>query len=129
MLEQKEMVFNGKTYILAKFPAVAGRRIVTQYPMSALPKVGDYQTNEDIMLKIMCYVGVKINDTNTIMWLKTQDLVDNHISDWETLMRIEWAAMEYNCSFFQNLNGSICGNVSSFVTHAFVEPGMKPARV
>ena len=109
MLEQKEVTVNDKIYILSKFPAVAGREIVTQYPLSATPKIGDYQTNKDIMLKIMCYVGVKVHNTNTTLWLKTEDLVNNHITDWETLMKIEWLMMEYNCSFFQN------GKISNFL--------------
>lgn len=109
MLEQKEITINDRVYILSKFPAVAGREIVTQYPISAVPKLGDYQTNKEIMLKIMCYVGVKVNNSNTTLWLKTEDLVNNHIPDWELLMKIEWTMMEYNCSFFQN------GKISNFL--------------
>ena len=31
-----------RRYILSKFPAVEGREIVAKYPISALPKLGDY---------------------------------------------------------------------------------------
>jgi hypothetical protein len=106
MLEQKEIEMNGKTYILSKFPAVAGREIATQYPLSAIPKLGDYQTNKDIMFKIMAFVAIK---TTTTIWLKTEDLINNHVSDWETLVKLEYAMMEYNCSFLQG------GKISSFL--------------
>jgi hypothetical protein len=112
VLEQKEIEVNGKTYVISKFPAVAGREIVTQYPLSATPKLGDYQTNESIMLKIMCYVGVKVRDSSTILWLKTRELVDNHIPNWEDLMKVEYAAMEYNCSFLAD------GKISEYLTLA-----------
>lgn len=49
-----------KTFILSKFPAIAGREIVTQYPTTGAPKIGDYKTNEALMLKLMAYVAVPI---------------------------------------------------------------------
>lgn len=96
-----------KTFILSKFPAVAGREIVTQYPFSGLPKVGDYATNEEIMLKIMTYVSA-VTDGGTVP-LVTREAINNHVPDFEVLIRIEWAMMEYNCSFFRN------GKASTFL--------------
>lgn len=89
-----------KTYVLSKFPAIQGREIIAKYPLSAMPKLGDYAVNEETMLKLMAFVGVTIGD-NTLP-LTTRTLVDNHVPDWETLARIEMAMMEYNCSFFAN---------------------------
>jgi len=109
LLEPIEKVIDGKTYILSKFPAVAGREILTQYPLSAAPKIGDYATNETMMLKIMCYVGVPMEVGIPTLMLNTKALIDNHVPNWETLLKIEWAMMEYNCSFFQN------GRISTFL--------------
>lgn len=89
-----------KTFILSKFPAIAGREIVTQYPLSGAPKLGDYQTNEALMLKLMAFVAVKTDNGPLI--LSTRELVNNHVPDFETLLKLEWAMMEYNCSFFRN---------------------------
>ncbi len=108
LLEPKETVINGKTYILSKFPAIAGREIITQYPISATPKLGDYEVNKRIMLKIMSFVGIP-GSGNQSMQLTTEELVNNHVPDWETLMKLEWEMMEYNCSFFRE------GRVSSFL--------------
>lgn len=90
-----------RTYIISKFPATDGREIVTQYPMSGLPKIGEYKTNEALMLKLMGFVGVPRDGADPLV-LSTKQLVNNHVPDFETLMRIEWAMMEYNCSFFRN---------------------------
>jgi len=100
MLEKKTIEIDGKHFIISKFPAVAGREIITQYPLSGIPKLGDYKTNEAIMLKIMFYVAVPMPDTD--LQLTTQALIDNHVGSWETLMKLEMAMMEYNCSFFRN---------------------------
>jgi len=106
MIEPKVVNIDGKDFILSKFPAVAGRKIMAMYPLSSIPKFGDYKTNEEVMLMLMGYVGVKVGD-QTIQ-LTTQGLIDNHTGSWETLAKVEIAMMEYNCSFFQN------GRISSF---------------
>lgn len=109
MIEPKEVEINGKTFILSKFPAIAGREIVARYTSSALPKLGDYKINEEIMHKIMSYVGVKLNDKAPPLMLTTAALIDNHTKSWETLGKLEVAMMEYNCSFF------LSGRVSTFL--------------
>lgn len=106
LLQPKEFSVTTQTgeprvYILSKFPAIAGREIVAKYPLSAMPKVGDYAVNEETMLKLMAYVGVPREGAEPLQ-LTTRALVDNHIPDWETLARIEIATMEYNVSFFGN---------------------------
>lgn len=107
LLEPKNMTIDNREFILSKFPAVAGREIIAKYPISGLPKVGDYKVNEETMLKLMSYVAVKIGDMT--LRLNTTALIDNHTGGWETLAKIEIAMMEYNCSFFQN------GRVSTFL--------------
>lgn len=95
-----------KSYVIHKFPAIAGREIVAKYPVANMPKVGDYAVSEEVMLKLMSFVGVP-REKEPLM-LENASLVDNHVPDWETLARLEWAMLEYNCSFFGN------GGSSSF---------------
>lgn len=96
-----------KVFILSKFPAIQGREIIAKYPLSAMPKLGDYAVNEETMLKLMAFVAVPTE--NGPLALTTRGLVDNHFPDWETLARVEMAMMEYNCSFFKG------GMVSTFL--------------
>lgn len=90
-----------RTYMLSRFPAIAGREIIAKYPLSALPKLGDYAINEETMLKLMAFVAV-VTDQGQEIELKNRTLVDNHVPDFETGLRIEAAMIEYNCSFFHN---------------------------
>lgn len=106
LIKPKEFVINEKTYILSRFPAVEGREIACKYPTSAIPKLGDYETNEQTMFKLMSYVCAVINGEK--VRLDNRALINNHVEDWETLMKIEAAMIEYNASFFQN------GRISSF---------------
>jgi hypothetical protein len=107
MIKPKEFEIGGKTYILSKFPATDGREIVTQYVSSGLPKIGDYKRNEELMYKLMCFVAVKL-DSGPLL-LTTKALVNNHCEDFEILMKIEAAMMDYNCSFFRD------GRASTFL--------------
>jgi len=112
-----------KIFILSKFDAIPGREIVSQYPVTGMPKLGDYAVNEQIMLKLMSFVAVQNGDTK--LSLTSKDLVNNHVESWETLARLELAMMEYNCSFFGNgkastffeqLAAKIPGLISSMLT-------------
>lgn len=106
LIEPKQITIDGKSFIISKFPAVAGREIVCKYPLSGLPKLGDYKVNEETMFKLMNFVAVQINDTQ--IRLSTLELVNNHTGSWETLGKVEIAMMEYNCTFFQK------GRISTF---------------
>lgn len=106
MIQPKEITIetqDGKSraFVLSKFPAIQGREIIAKYPLSAMPKLGDYEVNEETMLKLMSFVAVP-RETGEPLRLTTRALVDNHVGDWETLARVEMAMMEYNCSFFGN---------------------------
>ncbi len=110
MIKPKEIVIETpedgpRTYILSKWPAVQGREIIAKYPISAMPKLGDYDINAETMQKLMAFVGVP-RATDEPLMLTTMALINNHVPDTETLLKIEVAMFEYNVSFFGNGKGS-----------------------
>jgi hypothetical protein len=109
MLEPQDIEINGRHFILTKFTPIAGREIITKYPVSNLPKLGEYNISEETMLKLMSFVYVQAGDKQ--LPLTTKALVDNHTGSWETLVKLEYAMLEYNCSFLQN--GSLSGFFST----------------
>jgi hypothetical protein len=102
LLDPKEFPLGDKVYVLSKFPATVGREIMMTYVPSGMPKVGDYTTNEALMYKMMKYVGVQIDGRDEPLMLTTPQLVDNHVPDGESLMRLEFAMASHNFAFFQN---------------------------
>lgn len=96
-----------KTFVLHKFGAIAGREIVAKYPIANMPKLGDYAVSEDTMRKVLAHVGVRTEGREHPLMLTTTALIDNHVEDWETLARLEWAMLEYNCSFFGDGENSL----------------------
>lgn len=97
-----------RSFILSKFPAIQGREIISKYPVSNMPKLGDYTVSEETMLKLMRFVAVELPG-GIKQILDSRDLINNHVGDWETLAKIEMAMMEKNCSFFRN------GRISDFL--------------
>lgn len=111
LLDPQELEIDGKVYLIGKWPAVAGREIIAGYPLTALPKIGEYKANEEIMLKLMGHVAV-VPSSGEPLLLATRALIDNHVDDWETLAKIEFASLERNCSFFRD------GRLSGFLGNA-----------
>ena len=89
---------NGKKFVLSKFPAVAGREIISKYRAAGFPDIVDYKVSEETMLKLMSYVAVPISGSNPLP-LTTLALVNNHTVDWATLMKVEGEMLSYNSSF------------------------------
>lgn len=102
---------NGYEFILSKFPAIQGREIVSKYPLSNMPKLGDYAVSEETMLKLMAFVGKEL-EGGVIMKMDTRNNIANQIKDWEVLAKLEVAMLEKNCSFFRN--GRISGFLEGF---------------
>lgn len=92
---------NSHTYTLSNFDAVQGREIIMKYPLSALPKLGDYEVSQATMLKLMSYVAVPQADDRQLR-LTTLALVNNHVQSWEMLGKLEMAMLEKNCRFFRD---------------------------
>lgn len=90
-----------RTFRIAKFDCIFGREVYSQYPVTALPKVGDYRMNEELMFRALKYVAVEVT-SGVWVTLETQDLIRNHVKDWEQLTGIERELGAYNFSFFQN---------------------------
>lgn len=101
-LEPKEIIIDDCSFIISKFPAVEGREIFAKYTSSNVPKVGQYEASEAIMLKAMTYVQRVPADGSEPVRLQTKTLVNNHVPSWEILTKLEWELLKYNFSFFRN---------------------------
>ena len=101
-----------RTYTISKLPARVGLELVTQYPIMATPKVGDYGKFEGLMLKLLSHVEATLPDGRK-QRLTEWALVDNHVPDWEALARLQREMATYNVSFFQN--GKLLTSLEDFV--------------
>ena len=141
LLQPKETAYTDHTgkdhkFILSKFPAVEGREILCQWPLTALPKVGDYGANQEIMFKLMSYVAVP-QKLGAPLRLVTKELINNHAPDAALLMSIERDMFKYNfgffleeraLTFFERLMQMIDSKISSMLTDSLLRssPTEKP---
>jgi len=88
-----------KSFTLSKLDAVTGRRVLTQYPMTAISN--NYVENENLMFLLLSFVAVTTKDGRKLR-LSTPALVANHVPDTEMLIRLEMKMMEKNFSFFRD---------------------------
>jgi hypothetical protein len=87
-----------KDFTISRLPATVGREILAKYPVGLMGKGGSYDVSEDAMLLLMSYVAVEIDGEP--FRLKTKALIDNHVPDTESLVRLELEMIMYNTSFF-----------------------------
>ena len=67
-----------KVFIISKLPATVGREVAAKYPVSILPKIGDYAVSEATMLLLMSYVAVPpATPGGPPLQLTTKELVNN----------------------------------------------------
>lgn len=111
-----EKSIGGKTYRINKYSALTGRAIVVQYPLSAIIQSKDYNRNEEVMLRLMSTVEVRLED-GTYQALVTRALIDNHVADWSDLVNIELESLKYNCpQFFNGDAQNLLGRLDNWAT-------------
>ena len=89
-----------KTFVISRLPAIPSREILAKYPVANIPKLGEYQASEEAMKLLLSHVAVIIEGRDEPLRLTTPSLINNHVTDGEQLMRLEFAMLEYNTSFF-----------------------------
>lgn len=103
LINPKELIieFEGQEYKfnISKLPATVAREVISKYPISNVPKLGDYKVSEETMLKLISYTERVYEDR--VQPLTSKALIDNHIPSWEILVKLEAYMLDYNCSFFE----------------------------
>lgn len=103
----KDMKGVEREYLLGDIPYLSGgREIASQFVSSAMPKVGDYKLNEELCRKMFKFIAV-VTDAGAVK-LETDALVNNHVPDFMTGIKLEEAMLE-NCLGF-----SIAGKVREY---------------
>lgn len=109
-LEPKEITVptqagDERTYIIGKFPAVPGLDLLVRLSSIAADRLSNPQPAIDMIPKLMAYVAVPRDGADPLP-LTTAALVNNHVPDWETGLRLLKEVVTYNTSFFREGRGS-----------------------
>ena len=108
LLEPKEVEIEDKVanvkkvFVISKIPAFQARTIMLNYvPTQLLNFNKDEQKVEEMIMKLLYFVGVKLEDGRVVR-LETRDLINNHCPSFETIIQLEAKMIDYNTSFFRD---------------------------
>lgn len=91
-----------KVFVISKIPAFQARTIMLNYvPTQLLNFNKDEKKVEEMIMKLLYFVGVKLEDGRVIR-LETRDLINNHCPSFETIIQLEAKMIDYNTSFFHD---------------------------
>ena len=90
-----------KTFFVHKFSPLDGRAIVAGYPLAILAKEHTYQNNAVAMRNLLRYVSVGSSDDSDGVHLVNDELINEHVPDWWTLVQLEYECLRFNCSFLE----------------------------
>lgn len=104
LIKPKEIVIQdmdggSHTFVISRLPYPVAREVAAVYPVSNMPKVGDYKASEAVMLKLMKYTALQPEDSDMIR-LVNMDLISNHIPDATVGLKLEAAMLAFNFDFF-----------------------------
>ena len=87
------------TFKIGEMPYLdGGREVCSQYITTAAPLVGKYKENQELAVKMFRHIS-KVTEDGGEIKLTTEALINNHIPDFMTGVRLEVAALEHNVGF------------------------------
>ncbi|MBR3163751.1 hypothetical protein IKF15_00370 [Candidatus Saccharibacteria bacterium] len=99
-LDNKLIELSAKRYRILPMDTFDGRKIMHQYPMTMLPKIGDYNENEELFRLLMRYVEVEVAP-NVWQKLDTDELIKQHVSAKDTIV-LEREVVDLTTGFFSS---------------------------
>lgn len=99
-----------RNYRISRFPAVVGLEIIAKVPSNIATLSKQLPNLKELVLQMCKYIAVDVpsDDGGTHeITLSTQALIDNHVPDGQTLLRLLFELMRHNTSFFGRADQSI----------------------
>lgn len=94
----------GKVYKILQMGVYDTRKVCLTYPMSLIPKLGEYAINEELSNLLMKYVEVKVKlPDGKEHWLRldNRELVEQHVPPMQ-LLPLEIAVIDHTTGFFSS---------------------------
>lgn len=114
LIDPTELVLTGKdgverTYVISTLPYPVGRKVAALYPTANMPKVGDYNVSQEVMLDLFKFIAIRQEGADDLR-LTTIQLISNHVPDTMTGLKLEAHMLAKNFDFFGQ------GGISKFLS-------------
>lgn len=101
LLEPKEIEINGYKFIISKMPCTVAQEVIFNLPTGLIPIISEFKKSEEQAFKMLAYCERVYTDKNNVP-LKSKAIIDNHVPDFDTLIKLEYECLNYNFDFFGN---------------------------
>lgn len=108
LLEPKTVEINGYRFIISKMPCTVAQEVIFKLPTGLVPLISNFSQAEEMAFKMLSYCERVYNDRPNVP-LISKEIIDNHVPDFQTLMKLEQECLQYNYDFFEQ------GKVLSFL--------------
>lgn len=102
LLEPKLIEINGYKFIISKMPCTVAQEVIVKLPSGLLPIINNFSQSEEMAFKMLSYCERVYEDGRSNAPLISKDIINNHVPDFNTLVQLESACINYNFDFFAN---------------------------
>ena len=102
LLEPKAVEINGYKFIISKMPCTVAQEVIFKLPTGLIPLISNFSQAEEMAYKMLSYCERVYTDGRPNVPLISKALIDNHIPDFDTLIKLENECLAYNYDFFAN---------------------------
>lgn len=102
LLEPKEIEINGYKFIISKMPCTVAQEVIFNLPTGLIPIISEFKKTEDQAFKMLSYCERVYTDGKSNVPLISKAIIDNHVPDFDTLIKLEYECLNYNFDFFTN---------------------------
>ena len=118
-IEPKEIQVNGKTFVIHKLPATVAVEVMARSIGNMVPKAGEFEIVEAMMIKTMSYASVRRPGLDDLP-LNSREMIDNHCVDHKTYLAVLEEVRQYSCLF------GVAGSILTFCENVIA---MLPAKI
>jgi hypothetical protein len=100
LLQAKTVEINGYKFIISKMPCTVAQEVIFKLPTGLIPLISQFSQSEEMALKMLSYCERVYADGQSNVRLISKALVDNHVPDFDTLIKLENECLQFNFDFF-----------------------------
>ena len=100
LLQPKTVEINGYKFVISKMPCTVAQEVLCQLPAGFLPVISEFTKSEEQLFRMLSYCERVYTDGRANVPLISKTIIDNHVPDFNTLIKLEWEVLQYNFDFF-----------------------------
>lgn len=116
LLEPKAVEINGYKFIISKMPCTVAQEVIFKLPTGLIPLLSNFTQTEDMAFKMLSYCERVYTDGQPNVKLISKEIIDNHVPDFQTLIKLEQECLQYNYDFFND--GRVLDFLNKGLSHA-----------